>query len=275
MATMTTQSGLDGTPSESTKAVAIEVSNVVKRFPTKSGEFHALGPIDLSIAEGEFVSVVGASGCGKSTLMLLAAGLIPPTSGTIDVGGKRLTSALTDVGIVFQDDLLLDFRSTMKNVLLQAQIRKLPKAQAKEDAQRLLRSLGLEGATDRYPLQLSGGMRQRASLARALVHDPPVLLMDEPFGALDAITRTQMRHDLEALWMSKRKTVLFITHSVEEAVGLSDRIIVMSPSPGTIVEEIRVDLPRPRPVELGNETAFVEYADRIYDIFRQQGVLKF
>jgi NitT/TauT family transport system ATP-binding protein len=207
--------------------------------------------------------------------MLLAAGLIPPTSGTIDVGGKRLTSALTDVGIVFQDDLLLDFRSTMKNVLLQAQIRKLPKAQAKEDAQRLLRSLGLEGATDRYPLQLSGGMRQRASLARALVHDPPVLLMDEPFGALDAITRTQMRHDLEALWMSKRKTVLFITHSVEEAVGLSDRIIVMSPSPGTIVEEIRVDLPRPRPVELGNETAFVEYADRIYDIFRQQGVLKF
>jgi len=251
----------------------IELRGVGKRFPTPAGLFEALTPIDLDIRPGEFVSVVGPSGCGKSTLMLMTAGLLAPTSGEIVVDGRRLDRPLTEVGIVFQDHLLLDWRRALDNVLLQAEVRRIPTAGARDTAAALFRQLGLTGSERRYPRQLSGGMRQRVSIARALLHDPPILLMDEPFGALDALTRTQIRHDLESLWMARRKTVLFITHSVEEAVGLSDRIVVMSPSPGRIVEEIAVDLPRPRPVELGTEAAFVEYADRVYALFRDIGVI--
>jgi NitT/TauT family transport system ATP-binding protein len=253
----------------------IELRDLSKRFTTRAGEFEALTPVDIRIASGEFVSVVGPSGCGKSTLMLMVAGLLAPTTGSIRVDGQLLTRPLTEVGIVFQDHLLLDFRTAEANILLQTQIRGLPRQASREEARRRLRQLGLEAAADRYPWQLSGGMRQRVSLARALIHDPPVLLMDEPFGALDAITRTQMRHDLELLWMEKRKTVLFITHAVEEAVGLSDRVIVMGPSPGRIVDEIAIDLPRPRPVELGADPSFVAYTDRIYSVFKRHGVLKF
>lgn len=220
------------------------------------------------------MSVVGPSGCGKSTLLLLVAGLLRPTEGEVRIGGQALTRPLTDVGIVFQDHLLLEWRTALGNVLLQADVRKLPEKEARSRAQDLLRQLGLDQAVDRYPRQLSGGMRQRVSLARALIHDPPILLMDEPFGALDAITRTQMRHDLEKLWMIRKKTVLFITHDVEEAVGLSDRVLVMSPAPGHIVEEIPIDLPRPRPLELGQQAGFVHYADRIYAIFKSLGVLQ-
>ena len=254
---------------------AIDVRAVSKTYVTKSsGSTLALEPVDFSLRKGEFVSIVGPSGCGKSTLLLMVAGLLPPTDGEIRIGGKQLTKPLTDVGIVFQDDLLLDFRNTLDNVLLQSDIRRTPsRAEAVVAARQLLRQLGLEQAEKKYPHQLSGGMRQRASLARALVHDPSILLMDEPFGALDALTRTQMRRDLEALWLERRKTVLFITHGVEEAVGLSDRVIVMSPSPGRIVEDIKVDLPRPRPVELGDDRAYTEYTDRIYRIFKDYGVL--
>ena len=253
----------------------IELRDLSKRFTTRAGEFEALTSVDIRIAAGEFVSVVGPSGCGKSTLLLMVAGLLAPTTGSIHVDGKLLQKPLTEVGIVFQDHLLLDFRSAEGNILLQTQIRGMPRQASREEARRRLRQLGLEAAADRYPWQLSGGMRQRVSLARALIHDPPVLLMDEPFGALDAITRTQMRHDLELLWMEKRKTVLFITHAVEEAVGLSDRVIVMGPSPGRIVDEIAIDLPRPRPVELGADPSFVAYTDRIYSVFKRHGVLKF
>ncbi|MBX3028987.1 MAG: ABC transporter ATP-binding protein [Chloroflexi bacterium] len=235
----------------------------------------ALAPVDLSLRPGEFVSIVGPSGCGKSTLLLIVAGLLSATQGEIRIDGERLTKPLTDVGIVFQDDLLLDFRTTLDNVLLQSDIRRAPdRPEAEATARGLLRQLGLEGAERKYPHQLSGGMRQRASLARALVHDPSILLMDEPFGALDALTRTQMRRDLEQLWLERQKTVLFITHGVEEAVGLSDRVIVMSPSPGRIVEDITVELPRPRPVELGDDRAYTEYTDRIYRIFHDHGVLR-
>ena len=251
----------------------IELGGVGKRFPTPTGSFEALTPVQLDIRPGEFVSIVGPSGCGKSTLMLMTAGLLAPTSGEIVVDGRKLDSPLTEVGIVFQDHLLLDWRGALDNVLLQAEVRGIPKSEARDTAAALFRQLGLTGSERRYPRQLSGGMRQRVSIARAVLHDPPILLMDEPFGALDAITRTQIRHDLEALWMARRKTVLFITHSVEEAVGLSDRIIVMSPSPGRFVEEIVVDLARPRPVELGAEAAFVEYTDRVYALFRDMGVI--
>jgi NitT/TauT family transport system ATP-binding protein len=254
---------------------SIEVKDLSKRFQTRAGPVNALSPINFTIQAGEFVSVVGPSGCGKSTLMLMVAGLLKATTGEVLIDGQKLTKPLTDVGIVFQDHLLLDFRTAEKNLLLQTQIRGRPADASKKEARRLLHQLGLDAAGDLYPRQLSGGMRQRVSLARALIHDPPVLLMDEPFGALDAISRTQMRHDLESLWLEKRKTVLFITHGIEEAVGLSDRVIVMGPSPGGIVDEITVELPRPRPVEMGEERSFAQYTNRIYSIFKQLGVLKF
>jgi NitT/TauT family transport system ATP-binding protein len=180
---------------------------------------------------------------------------------------------ITDVGIAFQDHLLLDFRTALDNVMLHADIRKLPRKQIEARAKELFAQLRLTAAMDRYPRQLSGGMRQRVSLIRTLVHDPPLLLMDEPFGALDALTRLQVRMDLEALWLRRRPTVLFITHSVEEAVGLSDRILVMGPSPGEIVDEIRVELPRPRPIVLGDVKEFGAYVDRIHRHFERLGVL--
>lgn len=237
--------------------------------------FHALGPIDLDVKPGEFVSLIGPSGCGKSTTLLLTSGLEPASGGSIEVDGKPLTKPISEVGIVFQDHLLLDFRTAIQNVMLQQEIRKLDYSALRERADALFKRLGIEGAENKYPRQLSGGMRQRVSIARALVHDPSMLLMDEPFGALDAITRTQIRHDLEMLWLETKKTVLFITHSIEEAVGLSDRVLVMSQSPGTIVEEIKIDLPRPRPAHLGEYAEFSKYAERIYSVFAKLGVYKF
>jgi NitT/TauT family transport system ATP-binding protein len=253
----------------------IQGKGITKIYESKEGAVEALSPVDFDIKAGEFVSLIGPSGCGKSTLMLIVAGLLKPTTGSVVINNESLEKPLTDAGIVFQDHLLLDFRTAIDNILLQTQVRGFQRLDSRERARRLLKQLGLEGAAKRYPRQLSGGMRQRVSLARALIHDPKILLMDEPFGALDAITRTQMRHDLETLWLEKRKTVLFITHSVEEAIGLSDRVIVMSSSPGKIVEEIFVDLPRPRPVKLGEDASFVKYADQIYDIMRKLGVLTF
>ena len=260
---------------QSGAGASIRGLNITKVYGTGEQAFHALGPIDLRIKPGEFVSLIGPSGCGKSTTLLLASGLEPCSTGAIEVDGKVLTKPISEVGIVFQDHLLLDFRTAMDNVMLQQEIRGLDKATTRARADMLFERLGLSHAKDRYPRQLSGGMRQRVSIARALVHDPSMLLMDEPFGALDAITRTQIRHDLEMLWLETRKTVLFITHSIEEAVGLSDRVLVMSNSPGQIVEEIRIDLPRPRPAHLGEYPEFSAYAERIYKIFAKLGVYKF
>ncbi|MBL8669484.1 MAG: ABC transporter ATP-binding protein [Alphaproteobacteria bacterium] len=252
----------------------LEIDRLTKVFGEDADRpFEALRPTSATIEPGEFVSVVGPSGCGKSTLMLMVAGLLQPTGGAVKVDGTVLRGPMTDVGIAFQDHLLLDFRTAMENVLLQGVIRRLPMAPVQERARVLFERLGLANAADRYPHQLSGGMRQRVSLARALVLGPPVLLMDEPFGALDALTRLQVRYDLEQLWMSDRPTVLFITHSVEEAVGLSDRVLVMSPSPGDVVEELRIDLPRPRPLTLGAEPALARHARRIYDHFDRLGVI--
>lgn len=254
---------------------SINARGLTKVFGSGDTAFHALGPIDLDIKPGEFVSIIGPSGCGKSTTMLLVTGLEPPSAGSVEIDGKPLTAPISEIGIVFQDHLLLDFRTAINNVMLQQEIRGLDKATLRGRADALFERLGLSGAENRYPWQLSGGMRQRVSIARALVHDPSMLLMDEPFGALDAITRTQIRHDLEMLWLETRKTVLFITHSIEEAVGLSDRVLVMSKSPGTIVEEIVIDLPRPRPAHLGEYPEFSKYAERIYRIFEKLGVYKF
>lgn len=251
----------------------LEVRDVSKTFGEDTKPFRALEKTSLTVEPGEFVSVVGPSGCGKSTLMLMVAGLLPITTGEVLVNGTKLKGPVTDVGIAFQDHLLLDFRTAIDNVMLQAVVRKLPKDVIRGRAEKLFEQLGLTAAAQKYPRQLSGGMRQRVSLARTLVHQPRLLMMDEPFGALDALTRLQVRSDLERLWMEDQPTVLFITHSVEEAVGLSDRILVMSPSPGEVVEEIHVELERPRPLSLSEQPEFASYCDRIYEHFERMGVL--
>jgi NitT/TauT family transport system ATP-binding protein len=254
--------------------VPISIRRVAKTFGEDSDKpFQALKEVNIDIQPGEFVSIVGASGCGKSTLMLMVAGLLKQSQGDILVNGKPVTKPITDVGIAFQDHLLLEFRTALENVMLQADIRGLPKKKIEARAKDLFEQLRLTHAMQKYPRQLSGGMRQRVSLVRTLVHDPSVILMDEPFGALDALTRLQVRMDLEALWLRRRPTVVFITHSVEEAVGLSDRIFVMSPNPGEVVDEITVDLPRPRPIVLGDAPEFAAYVDRIYGHFERMGVL--
>ena len=253
---------------------AITIDGVTKIFGEDTDTpFQALKEISMDIKVGEFVSVVGPSGCGKSTLMLMIAGLLSRTTGDITVAGNSVTGPITDVGITFQDHLLLDFRTAEDNVMLQAEIRGLSKSKVRQRSDELFEQLRLTAAKRRYPTQLSGGMRQRVSLIRTLVHDPPLILMDEPFGALDALTRLQVRTDLEQLWLQRRPTVVFITHSVEEAVGLSDRIFVMSASPGEIVDVINVDLPRPRPLVLGESPEFSYYVDRIFRLFQQMGVL--
>jgi len=254
--------------------VPIRIGRVSKTFGEDTDKpFLALKEVSVDIPAGEFVSVVGPSGCGKSTLMLMVAGLLKRSRGDIAIAGAPVNKPITDVGIAFQDHLLLEFRTAFENVTLHADIRKLPKKEIAARAGELFAQLRLTQAMGKYPRQLSGGMRQRVSLIRTLVHDPPLLLMDEPFGALDALTRLQVRTDLEALWLRRRPTVLFITHSVEEAVGLSDRILVMGPSPGEIVEEIHIDLPRPRPIVLGDVKEFAGYVDRIHRHFERLGVL--
>ncbi len=255
--------------------VPVRIDRVSKVFGEATEQpFLAVKTVSVDIDAGEFVSVVGPSGCGKSTLMLMVAGLLGRSSGEIAVAGRNVVAPITDVGIAFQDHLLLDFRTALDNVTLHADIRGLPKRRIETRAKELFAQLRLTPAMKKYPRQLSGGMRQRVSLIRTLVHDPSLILMDEPFGALDELTRLQVRTDLEALWLRRRPTVLFITHSVEEAVGLSDRILVMSPSPGEIVEEIRVDLPRPRPIVLGDVKDFTAYVDRIHRQFERLGVLQ-
>ena len=262
------------TTNEVKSGVPIRINRVTKVFGEDTDKpFRALKAVSADIEAGEFVSVVGPSGCGKSTLMLMVAGLLRRSRGDIAIDGRSVVKPITDVGTAFQDHLLLDFRTAFDNVMLHADIRKLPRKQVETRARELFAQLRLTAAMDKYPRQLSGGMRQRVSLSRTLVHDPPLLLMDEPFGALDALTRLQVRMDLEALWLKRRPTVLFITHSVEEAVGLSDRILVMGPSPGEVVEDIEVELPRPRPIVLGDVVEFGAYVDRIHRHFERLGVL--
>ena len=264
----------DEQPAVAKCGVPIRISRVSKTFGQDTDRpFLALKEVSVEIEAGEFLSVVGPSGCGKSTLMLMVAGLLKRTHGDILIDGTPVVRPITDVGIAFQDHLLLDFRTALANVTLHADIRRLPKKRIESRARELFAQLRLTHAMDKYPRQLSGGMRQRVSLIRTLVHDPSLLLMDEPFGALDALTRLQVRTDLEALWLRRRPTVLFITHSVEEAVGLSDRILVMGPSPGEVVDEIRLDLPRPRPIVLGDVQQFSAYVERIHRQFERLGVL--
>jgi ABC-type nitrate/sulfonate/bicarbonate transport system, ATPase component len=215
-------------------SVAVSITGVSKTYRSKAGEVSALDPIDLAIAPGFFRLAGGASGCGKSTLLLMVAGLLARSSGEILVDGRRVEGPQTDIGIVFQGNVLVDWRNALDNVLLQIEMRGQDRARYKERPwPPCLRRP--QGFHRRLPHELSGGMQQRTAFCRALIHDPPLILMDEPLGALDAMTREQLRGDLERLLMENPKTVLFVTHSIEEAVQLSDEVVVISPRPGRIV----------------------------------------
>jgi len=250
----------------------IRLRGVGKTYDTKDGAVEACAGIDLDVRQSEFVAIVGPSGCGKTTILKMVAGLVPRSAGEITVGGRRVERPQTDVGIVFQESILLDWRDVLSNVMLQVDIRRMDRAAYEPVARHLLRSTGLEGFEHKKPYELSGGMRQRVSICRALVHDPPLLLMDEPFGALDALTREQISMDIQRVWMEKRKTAMHITHSIPEAVLLADRVVVMGPRPGRIVEILEIDLPRPRRLDRLPQR-FNDYAGRIRDIFKAKGVL--
>jgi NitT/TauT family transport system ATP-binding protein len=251
----------------------VEIAGVGKTYRRARRETHALERIDLAVRAGEFLAIVGPSGCGKSTLLRIVAGLNPPSTGEVRVAGRGVAGPQTDLGIVFQSPVLLDWRTALANVLIQVELRGMDPSDYRERAVRLLEQVGLKDFVDRYPHELSGGMRQRVAIARALIHDAPLLLVDEPFGALDALTREQMRLDLEALWLATRKTVLFITHSVDEAVLLADRVVVMSPRPGKIEQIMDIRMARPRGLDARRAPEFREATERITDIFLARGVL--
>src|SRR5437762_12494650 len=253
---------------------ALEMSHTRMVYDTASGELLALADISFAVQPGEFVSVLGPSGCGKSTLLALASGLVFPTKGEVRVAARRVERPVTDIGIVFQTDVLLDWRRALGNILMQVEMRGMRIADYRQKAVDLLRVVGLAGFEEKYPFELSGGMRQRVALCRALIHDPPLLLMDEPFGALDALTREQMRTDLEELWMQTGKTVLFITHSIDEAVLLADRVIVMSPRPGRIEQIYDIALPRPRGLAARSHPLFIAAAQKITDLVLAKGILR-
>ncbi|HEY5280104.1 MAG TPA: ABC transporter ATP-binding protein [Pseudolabrys sp.] len=250
----------------------IRLTNVGKQYQTKDGVVEACSEITLDIRQSEFVAIVGPSGCGKTTIMKMVAGLQPYSAGAITIGGQRVDKPQTDVGVVFQEAIMLDWRDVLANVMLQIDIRKMDRAKYEPVARDLLKATGLAGFEHKKPYELSGGMRQRVSICRALVHGPSMLLMDEPFGALDALTREQISMDIQRLWMETRKTALHITHSIPEAVLLADRVVVMGPRPGRIVEIIDIDLPRPRRLDKLPER-FHEYSNRIRNIFKSKGVL--
>lgn len=258
---------------DESKQCAIRLQSVSKVFFYKGKQVNALAPVDLEVEAGSFVSLVGPSGCGKSTLMQLCGGFSAPTSGILEVHGKVPSGPLTDLGIVFQKDVLFDWKTVIENVLLQARIRGLPLDQYRPRAMELLASVGLAGFENSHPWQLSGGMRQRVALCRAMVHDANLLMFDEPFGALDSLTRDQILIDLLKMWSSKKKTALFITHDIAEAVFLSDRVLVMSPRPGRVAEDVRIDLPRPRQLDIRESPEFLKYVKHIRNVFHELKVI--
>ncbi len=252
-------------PAPDPKSTAIAIDNLSLVFQAADSPVVALSDIDLDIAPGEFVSLIGPSGCGKTTLMRVVADLVAPTSGSITVNGvspaqARLARAY---GYVFQAPALYAWRNVERNVMLPLEIMGLPPAQRRERAATYLSMVGLAGFERKYPWQLSGGMQQRVSIARALAFDPQLLLMDEPFGALDEITRDHLNEQLLELWDRTRKTVVFVTHSIAEAVYLSTRIVVMSPRPGRILEVIDSPLPRERPLDIRETPEFLDVAHRV------------
>ncbi len=243
------------------KAIEIEGLRVV--YPSKAGSVNALEGIDLVAEDGEFLSVLGPSGCGKSTLLKAVAGLLSLRRGSIKVYDELVRGPTPNVGIVFQNAVLMNWRTVLKNIMLQVEVRGLDRETYRRRALELIKLVGIEGFDNHYPFQLSGGMQQRVSICRALIHDPPLLLMDEPFGSLDALTRETMNLELQRIWLESRKTVLFITHSIPEAVFLADRVVVLSERPGRVRAVVRVDLPRPRDLSTMEHPEFVGMVGRL------------
>jgi NitT/TauT family transport system ATP-binding protein len=242
---------------------SIFVRGLDKIYETRDGTVEAVRNASFDVEEGEFVALVGPSGCGKSTILQICAGLVPPTRGTVEVGGVEAQPGRRDVGIMFQAPVLLPWRSVLSNVLLPTEIYKMDRDGARGRAGELLNLVGLSGFEDKHPWELSGGMQQRASLARVLVSDPDILLMDEPFSALDEFTRERLNLELARIHESLGRTVLYVTHNIEESVFLSDRVVVMKPHPGEILEIVETGLRRPRRLEVLQEPATVDLVIRI------------
>ncbi|HIQ38899.1 MAG TPA: ABC transporter ATP-binding protein [Methanothermococcus okinawensis] len=248
----------------------LEIRNVSKKFVSKKKEILAVDNITFNVKYNEFLSIVGPSGCGKSTLLRMIAGLEKPTSGEILMEGRRIEGPGAERGLVFQQYTLLPWRNVLDNVAFGLEIRGMPKKERYEIAKRFIKMIGLEGFEEAYPYELSGGMQQRVAIARTLANDPKIVLMDEPFGALDTQTRTILQHELLRIWEKEKKTVIFVTHSVDEAIYLSDRVIVMTARPGRIKDIIPIDLERPRKRDT---LEFIEYRRRIVNILKDE-VLK-
>src|SRR5947207_1116476 len=260
-------------PGDSTRPALIRMLGVAKSYRSAEGEVESLKPLEFDIREGEFLSIVGPSGCGKSTLLKLVGGLLPATRGSIEIAGNRVEGPEGSIGIVFQSHVLLAWRTVLENIMLQIEVRKLPRERGLEHARRLVAMVGLNGFENKYPWQLSGGMQQRASICRALVHDPAILLMDEPFGALDAMTREKMNLELQRIWSAAKKTVLLSTDSIPESIFLSDRVLVMSERPGSIAAIYEIPLPRPRTLAMMGSGEFGCLAQKIRAHFYAQGSL--
>ncbi|HEV8306933.1 MAG TPA: ABC transporter ATP-binding protein [Methylomirabilota bacterium] len=246
------------------KPSLIALERVAKAYKLRGGaQLLAIDEVSLDVGDGEFVTIVGPSGCGKSTLLKLVAGLVFPSRGEIRLDGEPVTGPRRGVGMVFQSAVLLKWKTVLGNVMFPLRIMRLDQPRYEQRARELLEITGLADFADRYPRELSGGMQQRVAICRALVFDPKVLLMDEPFGALDAMTREELSIELLRIWQGARKTVLFVTHSISEAVLLADRVVVMSARPGRVVDVLDVDLPRPRGLAVTETEAFQGYVARI------------
>ena len=254
-------------------AAALCVERAGKAYARDGLRKPALEDVSLDVAPGEFCSIVGPSGCGKSTLLMLIAGLYPPSSGAIRVDGELVDRPLDGVGIVFQRDVLLEWRTVLANVLLPTEVKRLPVAAYREHALALLEVVGLRDYADAYPHQLSGGMRQRVAICRALLHPPRLLLMDEPFGSLDALTREKLNLDLLRITQQMRQTVVFITHSIDEAVLLSDQVVVMTSSPGRVFRTLRVAFDAPRGDHTRRDPRYIDYVAGVRDAFHALGVI--
>jgi NitT/TauT family transport system ATP-binding protein len=250
----------------------ITLDNVSKVFQSRRTTVHALKAIQLSVREKEFVCLIGPSGCGKSTILGLIAGLTKPTTGSLRIEGKSIEVALAahQIGLVFQDAVLLPWRTVHENVSLPLEVLRFPRRERSERIKAVLELVGLSGFERRFPHELSGGMRQRLGIARALSFDPQVLLMDEPFGALDAITRDKMSIELLRIWEQQQKTVVFVTHSISEAALLSDRIVVLTPRPGRIASIIHNPLPRPRPLQMRDCPEFISLSRRLRTLLESE-----
>ncbi|HEV7812917.1 MAG TPA: ABC transporter ATP-binding protein [Leifsonia sp.] len=264
-------SGRPSLPSGQAARPALAFDGIDVVYRTAAGNIPAVENLSLSVPQGTFLSILGPSGCGKSTLIKVAAGLLSPSRGEVSVAGSRVTAPHPDVGIVFQQPTLLPWKTVEDNILVPVRARGGHAGEARARARELIALVKLAGFERNYPHELSGGMQQRVALARALMHDPPVLVMDEPFAALDALTREQMMLELQRLWSVARKTVLFVTHSIQEAVFLSDRVVVLSPRPARITTDIPITLQRPRTLATLMEPAFAAACDTLrQELYRSQ-----